>query len=81
MQQQVEDKMSRKLDEFTGVFPVDETLTFELKPVGKTAENLEASGLLKQDEKRAEDYPRVKEILDEQHKAFLQRVLLNVVIV
>ena len=71
--------MSRKLDEFTGVFPVDETLTFELKPVGKTAEHLEASGLLKQDEKRAEDYPLVKEFLDEQHKAFLQRVLSNAV--
>ena len=71
--------MSRKLDEFTGVFQVAETLSFGLRPVGKTEEILKKSGLLEQDEKRAGDYPLVKAFLDEQHKAFLQRVLSNVV--
>lgn len=67
--------MSRKLTDFTGLYQVSHTLKFELRPIGKTAENLERSGLLKQDFKRAEDYPKVKEFLDEQHKKFLQKVL------
>ena len=71
--------MGRALNEFTGVFQVAETLSFGLEPVEKTREWLEKSGLLEQDEKRNEAYVPVKEFLDEQHKAFLQRVLSNVV--
>ena len=70
--------MKRTMDEFVGVYSVAETLTFELKPVGKTAENLKKSGLLEQDFKRAEDYPEVKKFLDEQHKRFLQKVLSGI---
>jgi CRISPR-associated protein Cpf1 len=70
--------MKRTMDEFIGIYSVSETLTFELKPVGKTAENLKNSGLLEQDFKRAEDYPQVKKILDEQHKLFLQKVLSDI---
>ena len=66
------------MDEFIGIYSVSETLTFELKPIGKTAENLKNSGLLEQDFKRAEDYPQVKKILDEQHKLFLQKVLSDI---
>jgi len=66
------------MKEFTGLYQVSETLTFELKPVGKTAVMLDKSGLLQQDERRAEDYPRVKEILDERHKILLQQVLSSV---
>ena len=60
--------MNRTLSEFTNIYQLSETLTFELRPMGKTAENLKKSGLLEQDFQRAEDYPKVKEFLDEQHK-------------
>ena len=60
------------------MYQVSETLTFELKPVGKTSENIQKSGLLQQDFKRAEDYPEVKKFLDEQHKLFLQKVLSGI---
>ena len=75
-----EKKMGGKLEEFTGIFQVSETLSFGLRPVGKTGEVLKNSGLLEQDEKRAEAYTPVKTFLDEQHKAFLQRVLSGVAI-
>ena len=49
--------------DFTGMYKLSQTLKFELKPIGATAENLEKSGLLDQDFKRAEDYPAVKKWL------------------
>ena len=70
--------MKNFLKNFTGMYQVSETLTFELKPVEKTAENIQKSGLLQQDFKRAEDYPEVKKFLDEQHKLFLQKVLSGI---
>ena len=70
--------MAGTLGDFTGLYQVAETLTFELQPQGKTAENLKKSGLLEQDFKRAEDYPEVKSFLDEQHKQLLQRVFAGI---
>ena len=70
--------MKNVLNNFTGMYQVSETLTFELKPVGKTSENIQKSGLLQQDFKRAVDYPEVKKFLDEQHKQFLQKVLSGI---
>ena len=70
--------MSRSLSEFTGLYQVSHTLKFALNPVGKTEENLQKSGLLEQDYKRAEDYPEVKKFLDDQHKKFLQKVLSGI---
>ena len=67
--------MKKTMADFTGMYKLSQTLKFELKPIGATAENLEKSGLLDQDFKRAEDYPAVKKFLDEQHKKFLEKVL------
>ena len=67
--------MSRNLSEFTGLYQVSHTLKFALNPIGKTEGNLQKSGLLEQDFKRAKDYPEVKKFLDDQHKKFLQKVL------
>ena len=63
--------MKRSLSEFTGLYHVSYTLKFELQPKWKTEEHLKKSGLLEQDGQRAEDYPKVKTFLDEQHKSFL----------
>ncbi|MBQ8755943.1 MAG: type V CRISPR-associated protein Cas12a/Cpf1 [Lentisphaeria bacterium] len=66
------------MKEFTKQYKIAHTLTFELKPIGKTRERLEESGLLKQDFKRAEDYKKAKDFLDELHKKFLQDVLVEI---
>ena len=67
--------MVKTMNDFTGLYKLSQTLMFELRPIGKTKENLEKSGLLDSDFKRGEDYPKVKVILDEIHKEFLQNVL------
>lgn len=64
-----------KLHQFTGLYPVQKTLRFELKPVPKTLENIQSSGLLETDEHRAESYGKVKKIIDRYHKAYIERVL------
>jgi CRISPR-associated protein Cpf1 len=51
------------------------TLRFELIPQGKTLQNFEGSGILYQDEHRAESYKAVKKLIDEYHKRFITRAL------
>lgn len=65
------------LKDFTNLYPVSKTLRFELKPVGKTLENIEKAGILKEDEHRAESYRRVKKIIDTYHKVFIDSSLEN----
>ena len=65
--------MSKKMSDFTGMYKLSQTLKFELRPIGATAENLEKSGLLEQDFKRADDYSAVKCFLDDQHTKFLAK--------
>ncbi|MBR0333938.1 MAG: type V CRISPR-associated protein Cas12a/Cpf1 [Bacteroidales bacterium] len=60
---------------FKNLYPLSKTLRFELIPQGKTLDNIQSSGLLEQDEHRAESYQKVKTIIDEYHKAFIERVL------
>lgn len=45
--------MKKSLENFTGLYQLSKTLRFELKPVGKTLENIQKNGLLTQDEQRA----------------------------
>ena len=61
--------------DFTGLYPLSKTLRFELKPVGRTLEFIISGGLLNQDKQRAESYIKVKKIIDEYHKAFIESVL------
>ena len=65
------------IEQFTGLYPLSKTLRFELKPIGKTLEHIQAHGLLEQDNHRAESYVKVKEIIDRYHKALIERVLGN----
>ena len=39
--------------DFTNLYPLSKTIRFELKPVGKTLENILTKGLIAKDEKRA----------------------------
>lgn len=65
------------MKQFTNLYPVSKTLRFELQPVGKTKENIEKNGILLRDEQRAEDYKRVKLLIDEYHKQFIKERLWN----
>ena len=63
------------IEKFTGRYGLSKTLRFKLLPVGKTEKNFEDKLLLEQDEKRAEDYQKVKEYIDRYHKQFIDSVL------
>lgn len=65
----------RKINQLTGLYSLSKTLRFELKPVGKTLEHIESKVLIAQDEKRAEEYKKVKNIIDDYHKAFITMCL------
>lgn len=67
----------KTFEELTGLYPLSKTLRFELKPIGKTLENIEKKGLIAQDEKRASEYEKVKVIIDRYHKAFIKMCLQN----
>ncbi|MDR0619336.1 MAG: type V CRISPR-associated protein Cas12a/Cpf1 [Bacteroidales bacterium] len=68
---------------FTNLYSLSKTLRFELKPVGKTLTHIEESGILSDQEQyrgksdiiRAESYKKVKKIIDEYHKNFIENIL------
>lgn len=63
--------------DFTGLYPVSKTLRFEAKPIGETLNNIIKSGILNQDRHRAESYQKVKKLIDEYHKEFIDEVMSN----
>lgn len=60
------------LNESIGRFNVRKTLRFEMKPLGKTAENLDA--FLADDEDRASSLNTVKTLIEAEHLALVRRV-------
>lgn len=67
----------KDLKQFIGIYPVSKTLRFELKPMGRTQEWIEKNHVLEHDWKRAEDYPKVKEMIDAYHKLCISKSLKN----
>ena len=65
------------MKQFTNLYPVSKTLRFELQPIGSTKENIEKNGILSRDEQRAEDYKKVKNLIDKYHKQFIKDRLWN----
>lgn len=65
----------KNYEDFTGLYPLSKTLRFEARPIGKTLEHIIQSNILDQDEKRASDYDKVKKIIDEYHKSFINQTL------
>lgn len=47
---------SLKLDAFTGKYSLSKTLRFKLLPIGNTLSNIISSGILEEDQHRAESY-------------------------
>ena len=64
------------MKQFTNLYQLSKTLRFELKPIGKTKENIEKSGILERDNQRDIAYKAVKKVIDEYHKAFIE-IMLN----
>lgn len=67
--------MKESLSHFSGLYSLSKTLRFELIPQGKTLDYIHKNGLLSQDEHRADSYKLVKKIIDEYHKAFIEKAL------
>ena len=61
-------------------YPITKTLRFSLIPVGATEENFNKKLLLEEDEKRAEEYEKVKGYIDRYHRKFIDRVLSTVIL-
>ena len=52
--------MKNNLEKFIGLYHMDKTLRFELKPMGKTLENINNNGFIENDNHRADSYKKVK---------------------
>lgn len=69
------------MDKFVRKYALSKTLRFELKPVGETAEKIEdfknktIASIVEQDKKRAQDYKKIKKIIDDYHRYFIEQVL------
>ncbi|WP_012280948.1 type V CRISPR-associated protein Cas12a/Cpf1 [Francisella philomiragia] len=64
----------------TNKYSLSKTLRFELIPQGETLENIKARGLILDDEKRAKDYKKAKQIIDKYHQFFIEEILSSVCI-
>ncbi len=62
-------------DEFTGLFPVNKTIRWELRPVGQTAKIMEQEGFLERDRSRKDSYKVVKGLADECYRRFIDENL------
>lgn len=62
-------------DDMHKLFPLSKTLRFELRPYGKTLEHIHNDNLINQDHHRAEAYERLKQIIDQYHKYFIDKSL------
>lgn len=65
----------KTFNDFTKIYPLSKTLRFELIPIGRTKESIAESGILEQDQHRADSYVKVKKIIDDYHKTFIEAVL------
>ena len=62
-------------DGLTNLYPVQKTLRWELKPVGKTLEYIHQRNLIDKDVHRSQSYLLVKDLIDRFHKALIEESL------
>lgn len=70
--------MTKLYNKLHNLYPVSKTLRFELKPVGKTLENIKKTDMLNQSLDLDISYKKVKKYIDEFHKHFIEIALKNV---
>lgn len=77
-------KLNKKsiFDDFTNKYSLSKTLRFELRPVNERSEcfvidqsNESLKEVLKEDEQRAENYKKIKHLIDDMHRNFIDEVL------
>ncbi len=61
--------------QFTQKYSLSKTLRFELKPVGRTLENITADKILVKDEEIERAYQTLKPIMDQIHEQFITESL------
>lgn len=61
--------------EFTNKYSLSKTLRFKLEPIGKTDEYIKRAQIIEEDEDRASYVIKMKEIMDDYHKNFIDNVL------
>ncbi|MBO4262696.1 MAG: hypothetical protein J5903_02805 [Clostridia bacterium] len=64
----------KALQDFTGLYPVQKTLRFELKPQEETKKFIKLS----EDFLRAEYYPKLKDVLDDYYRYYIEKVLSDI---
>lgn len=62
-------------EHFSSCFPITKTLRFELKPINETLENINKSSILETDIELANDYKKMKKLIDEYHRHFIEKTL------
>lgn len=67
--------MAIKFEDFKHLYPVSKTLRFEAIPQGTTLHNIRRKGLLTKDEHLADRYVKMKCLIDEYHKMYIDKVL------
>lgn len=68
----------RKISQFKRIYSQSKTLRFRVLPVGATDDNFKKKLLLQEDEERSESYKKVKGLMDEYHKSFIEDVLMHI---
>lgn len=65
----------KAFQDFTNLYSLSKTLRFELKPIGKTLEHIEQKEILKKDQELYISYQKMKKIIDNYHKDFIELAL------
>ena len=65
----------KRFEDFTKQYPVSKTLRFEARPIDATLSHIIQNGLLEEDQHKAESYQKVKKLIDEYHKKFIDSVM------
>ncbi len=69
--------MASVFDSMTNLYSLSKTLRFELKPIGKTKDYIEQESFFVKDQKKADYYDDIKQLLDEFHREFIASSLAN----
>ena len=67
--------MRQKYDGFESCYGISKVIRTGLIPQGATLEHIEKKGLLLLEAKRAEDYTKVKKIIDRYHRKYIDNQL------
>lgn len=68
----------RKIDMMTNRYTVSKTIKMKLIPIGATMDNFNSNMLLESDTERKENYAKVKLLIDEYHKQYIEENLSKV---